>query len=225
MGVVIVIGAAVRMVVVGIGNSGVGRARAGDTWPFSESPPEPRDETPPPCGWRTTAHLAFSLAGRPGAVVATEGLTRHLPDASVTAVLEHERAYLRGRHHLLIAIVDTASAVLSVVPLFRRASVAIRELVEITADVVAVRACGAVAVQTALLGMAQHDTPSPALAMGNDAIDTRVARLRGVTPVLGRTQRTVSCVAAALLAATAPFLVAASLLFAFAMATCHLTGP
>lgn len=48
--------------------------------------------------------LAFSLANGPGVVVATEGLTRHLPALAVVAVLAHERAHLHGRHHLVIGL-------------------------------------------------------------------------------------------------------------------------
>ncbi|HET9140686.1 M56 family metallopeptidase [Actinophytocola sp.] len=168
--------------------------------------------------------LAFSLAGRAGAVVATDGLTRYLPAASVAAVLEHERAHLRGRHHLLIAIVDAASAVLPVVPLFRKAPTAIRELVELTADVAAVRACGVAAVHTALLGVARHDAPGGALAMANDAIDVRLARLQSSTAVPGKTRRAASCGVAAVIATAVPFLTAAALLLAVVAVACSMTG-
>ncbi|MGB3442419.1 MAG: M56 family metallopeptidase, partial [Actinophytocola sp.] len=86
--------------------------------------------------------LAFSMAGRPGVVVATDGLTAHLGETEVAAVFAHERAHLAGRHHLLVAVVDALRVTLPFVPLFRAAPRAIRDLVELAADVAAVRACG-----------------------------------------------------------------------------------
>jgi Zn-dependent protease with chaperone function len=122
--------------------------------------------------------LAFSMAGRPGTVVATEGLTRHLDPGAVAAVLAHERAHLNGRHHLLVAIADAVRATFPFVPLFRDAPRAIRDLVELAADVVAARDCGPVAVRTALLKVTRHGAPSTSLAMAQDAVDLRLARLR-----------------------------------------------
>jgi beta-lactamase regulating signal transducer with metallopeptidase domain len=168
--------------------------------------------------------LAFSVAGHPGAVVATEGLTRHLTAEAVAAVLAHERAHLRGRHHLLIAIVDALSAVLPFVPLFRRAPAVLRELAELAADVAAVRTCGVAAVEAALRGVARHDTPDIALAMAGDAIDTRLARLRHPAAAPGRIRRATTCSAAGTIAALVPFLTAAGLLVAIAMVACPMTG-
>nr|WP_248782549.1 M48 family metalloprotease [Lentzea albidocapillata] len=70
--------------------------------------------------------LAFSLPGKPGLVVATEGLRRHLTPEEVDAVLDHERAHLNGRHHLLVAAADAVAAALPILPLFKRAASSIR---------------------------------------------------------------------------------------------------
>jgi Peptidase family M48 len=225
LGVIIVTVAATRLAVVGVAKYRCRARTSRQHLAVLRVAARPEGRNPTTLWLAHDGPLAFSLAGRPGAVVATEGLTRHLPDASVAAVLEHERAHLRGRHHLLVAVVDTAAAVFSVVPLFRRAPAAMRELVEITADTAAVRACGMVAVRTALLGMALHDNPGPALTLANDATDTRLARLWGLAPVPGRRRRTAFCLTAGFVAATSPFLVATSLLFATAMVLCHVTGP
>lgn len=169
--------------------------------------------------------LAFSLAGRPGAVVATDGLTRHLGADGVAAVLAHEHAHLRGRHHLLVAIIDALSAVLPFVPLFRQAPAAIRRLTELAADVAAVRSCGAHAVRAALRCISRHDAPGVALAMANNAIDLRLDRLDNPTAVsTGRIRRAATCGVAGTLAAMIPFLTGAGLLIAVAVVACSITS-
>lgn len=54
--------------------------------------------------------MAYSVAGRPSLVVATEGLRRSLSDSIVAAVLSHEQAHLRGRHHLLVGLAEVLAA-------------------------------------------------------------------------------------------------------------------
>jgi Zn-dependent protease with chaperone function len=160
--------------------------------------------------------LAFSLAGRPGYVVATEGLTRRLTSEQVGAVLEHERAHLRGRHHTLLAAVDALRCVLPFLPLLRHAPAALRELVELSADVAAVRRHGALALRAALQRVADHgvagETPDSALAAGRDAVDLRLRRLdRAPTPGLP-TVRAARCVAVGIAVGAVPLLVGAGLL-------------
>jgi hypothetical protein len=176
---------------------------------------------PPDVLWLAHATpLAFSMAGRPGVVVATDGLTTHLGATEVAAVFAHERAHLAGRHHLLIAVVDALRGTLPFVPLFRAAPRAIRDLVELCADVAAVRTCGPAAVRTALMTVARHGAPSMALPMAQDAVDLRIARLRHDTPVPGRGGRLVSCGLTALTAVSLPFLAGAGLLIAIAVVMC-----
>jgi Zn-dependent protease with chaperone function len=164
--------------------------------------------------------LAFSMAGRPGVVVATEGLTRHLHQDAVDAVVAHELAHLAGRHHLLVAAADALRTALPFVPLFRQAPRAIRDLVELAADVAAVRACGAAAVRAALLTVTRHGLPSTSLAMAADAVDLRLARLRRRSQPPGRARRVVACGLAGATAATVPFLTATGLLVGIALITC-----
>ena len=164
--------------------------------------------------------LAFSMSGRPGVVVATEGLARHLDQQSVAAVLAHERAHLAGRHHLLVAAADAVHATLPFVPLFRQAPQAIRDLVELAADVAAVRDCGVSAVRTALLGVARHGAPSTALAMAQDAVDLRLARLRHGTRPPGRVRQVVACGLTGVTAAVLPFLAGTGFLLGIAVIVC-----
>lgn len=168
--------------------------------------------------------LAFSMAGRPGVVVATEGLTRHLDPGAVAAVLAHEKAHLAGRHHLLVAIADAVRTTFPFVPLFREAPRAIRDLVELAADVVAARDCGPAAVRTALVKVTRHGAPSTSLAMAQDAVELRLARLRHGARPPGGLRRTVSCGLTAVTAAILPFLAGIGLLLSIAIVTCPLGG-
>jgi Zn-dependent protease with chaperone function len=168
--------------------------------------------------------MAFSMAGRPGVVVATDGLTRHLDPGAVAAVLAHERAHLKGRHHLLVAISDAVRKTFPFVPLFQLAPDAIRRLVELAADVKAARSCGSAAVHAALLRVARHVAPDTALAMAQDAVDLRLARLQHGSELPGRLRRTVSCGLAVVTAAMLPFVVGVSILLGIAVVACPLIG-
>jgi len=164
--------------------------------------------------------LAFSMGGRRGVIVATEGLRCHLDADAVAAVLVHERAHLAGRHHQLIAVADAVRAALPSVPLFRQAPDAIRELVELAADVCATRQCGRRAVRSALLGVSGCGAPASALAMARDAVDVRLARLdQPGLPVAG-VRRVVRCGVAGAAAVVAPFVSGAAFTLAIALVAC-----
>lgn len=164
--------------------------------------------------------LAFSVGGRRGVIVATEGLHRHLGGESVAAVLAHERAHLRGRHHQLLAVADALRAAFPIVPLFQQAPVALRELVEIAADVTATRTHGPAAVRAALVCVSGLGAPGTALAMARDAVPLRLARLNRGTRPPNRARRVASCGAAGLTAALFPFAVAATVVIAAAVVAC-----
>ncbi len=164
--------------------------------------------------------LAFSLAGKPGVVVATDGLHRHLTPAQVEAVLTHERAHLAGRHHLLVTIGDVVAATLPFLPLFKRTAIAVREFVEMAADTTAVRAHGAENVRVALLRVTGHGAPGAALAMSRDAVETRLARLQQRSSAPSRTRRLLSCGLAGATAMVLPAIAAAGALTAFMLLVC-----
>jgi Zn-dependent protease with chaperone function len=169
--------------------------------------------------------LAFSLAGRPGVIVATDGLARHLSEAEVDAVLAHERAHLRGRHHLVVSTMEALAASLPWVPLFRRALAALRELVELVADIAAVRLCGAAAVRAALLTINGPEAPEGSLAMAGDAVPLRLARLDRVPDPRPGWRRAVSCSLAGVTALTLPLLVGAVVLALLGLLSCPLLFP
>lgn len=119
------------------------------------------------------APLAYSVGGRDGAIVATTGVER-LTTSERAAVLAHERAHLRGRHHLIVLAADIVAAALPFVPLFRTAPAAVRVLVELAADAAAARQHGTSTVRAALLSVTGGAIPGHALAMSRDAVDARL---------------------------------------------------
>lgn len=161
--------------------------------------------------------LAFSLSG--GVVVATEGLYRHLPAESVAAVLSHERAHVRGRHHLIVAIAEAVRKALPFVPLFRDAATALRDLVELAADDAAVRVHGVAAVRSALICVSGQ-APGIALAMARQAVDVRLARLDSGAQLVRPVRRALTCVLTGLTATAGPLAGAAVLLLTVGLLTC-----
>jgi hypothetical protein len=139
--------------------------------------------------------LAMSIGGRPGLIIMSDTLHRHLTPAAVTATLEHERAHLRGHHHGLIALADILARALPVIPLLRTAPAAIKDLVELAADARAARRCGPAAVREALCELTGHPAPTLGLAMANRLTETRLTRLAVGTVGGGRAVRAAGCLA------------------------------
>ncbi|SDO58424.1 M56 family metallopeptidase [Lentzea jiangxiensis] len=180
-----------------------------------------REAGAPPTVWLDHERpLAFSLASKPGVVVATEGLHLHLTPSEVDAVLDHERAHLNGHHHLLVAAADAVATALPVLPLFKRAGGTIRELVEMSADMTAARTHGADTVRTALLRVSCHGAPDSALAMGRDAIDARLERLRRRPRTPSRVSRVLSGTLTGLTAVALPLATASTTMFTLMLLTC-----
>jgi Zn-dependent protease with chaperone function len=175
----------------------------------------------PPTLWlQSDRPVAFSLGGRPGTVVLTDGLRRHLPPGGLDAVLAHERAHVRGHHHLLVAVADVLAATFPFVRLFRVAPAALREQVELAADTEAVRACGPDALRAALMGVTGAGSPEGALAMARTAVDVRLRYLAAVSAPPSRLGRFSRCGSLGALLACTPLLATVVLLWALsALAT------
>lgn len=97
--------------------------------------------------------IAYSLGGRDGLIVASQGLAGRLSPRELDAVLAHERAHLRGRHHFLAGCAETLGRVLRFVPLMRELPGAVRLLVELAADRAAAAGYGPETVRSALLSI------------------------------------------------------------------------
>ncbi len=148
--------------------------------------------------------LAYSIGGRGGFVVATDGLTAHLSAREIVAVMAHERAHLTGRHHRILVVTTALARAFAVVPLFARAPAAVAVLLEIAADRAAVTATDAATVRSALVRVAAFasDTPAGSLALAGTALGERLAHLDSGRSSYGGRSR-LRCAAAA----TSTFLV------------------
>jgi beta-lactamase regulating signal transducer with metallopeptidase domain len=174
-----------------------------------------------PTLWLNSSHAtAYSLAGRPSLVVATEGLRRQLPEQSVDAVLAHERAHLSGRHHLLVALAESIAAGLPWLPLARRSPALVRTLVEVSADSVAARAHGAAAVRHALRRMSAAGVPNHALGMAREDLTLRIEALSAEPRGRSELRRIVGSGVAAALAFALPALASAALLGVASVTAC-----
>ncbi|MDA3642553.1 M56 family metallopeptidase [Saccharopolyspora indica] len=167
--------------------------------------------------------MAYSVAGAPGFVVATDGVRDRLgPDAA--AVLEHERAHLRGRHHLLVGLAEALSRSAPWLPLMRRSPELVRTAVELAADRSAAHLHGPGAVRSALLhmsgGRGGGSMPAHALGMADSAVALRLHHLSDLPSAPGKAKRALTSGMAGLTAATLPTLAGIALLPVLAMITC-----
>lgn len=147
--------------------------------------------------------IAVSIGGRPGIIIATEGLRKRLSPAAVEATLEHERAHLRGRHHVLVTVAEILAAALPWCPLLRAAPAATKDLVELAADARAARRCGPEAVRTALRQLTGHRAPAYGLGAASRLVELRISRLTSARGI-GRLMRWSGSTAMALSALTLP---------------------
>ncbi|ACY21851.1 peptidase M48 Ste24p [Gordonia bronchialis DSM 43247] len=126
--------------------------------------------------------MAYCVGGRSGFVVATSALKTDLSPEARAAVLAHEFAHLRSRHHRVVGFCDVMARALPLVPLFRRAPAAVSALAEVDADMVAARTTSSAAVRAALTsigaaGGSAAGGASPALGGAHAGSATRY-RLR-----------------------------------------------
>ncbi|KAB1117918.1 M56 family metallopeptidase [Micromonospora aurantiaca] len=128
--------------------------------------------------WTLVDHATaavYCLPGRPGNVIVTSAAIDTLTADELAAVLGHERAHLRGRHHLLVALAVAFHRALPGLPMAAAAETEIRRLVEHLADDRASKRHGRQAVATAIVRLADR-TPQHALGAAAGAVD-RVRRM------------------------------------------------
>ncbi|MBM4569039.1 M48 family metalloprotease [Rhodococcus hoagii] len=162
--------------------------------------------------------MAYSVSGKPGFVVATEGLSSSLSATEREAVLAHERAHLHGHHHRIVNVVEVLADVFPFVPLFARAPKAVRTIIEIAADHHAARATSAAAVGSALTTVTDAALPRTAGTLGlGDDIELRLWRLRSVAPAA---HSRFACCVAAVGTLALPALIAPIVVLTVSLATC-----
>ncbi|MET9485383.1 M56 family metallopeptidase [Nocardia sp. NPDC006630] len=110
--------------------------------------------------------LAYSVAGRGGYVVVTDGLAHCLTDVQWRAVLAHEHAHLRRFHHHIVGVGQILARAFPWIPLFAAAPAALATLVEFAADRVAADATDPQALSAALHTVAAHAATTPAAPLG-----------------------------------------------------------
>jgi beta-lactamase regulating signal transducer with metallopeptidase domain len=121
--------------------------------------------------------LVYCLPSRTRPIVVSSGALDELEDAELQAVLAHERAHLRRRHHVLLTVVDALAAALAWLPAFRDARRHLPLLLEMTADEVAARRWGRQTVATALRKLAIFPSPAGGLAAGGSTTSQLGRRL------------------------------------------------
>ena len=142
--------------------------------------------------------FALTFPARHGGIVLSTEAVRALDADELAAVLAHESAHLRQRHHLISAVVEGVATHLRWVPLVRAVEAALPHYLEIAADARARRAVGTPALVGALVKLGErthpavphHSCPAALHAAGPERIRELVrpsAGLAGTLPAAGIT--------------------------------------
>lgn len=153
--------------------------------------------------------FVYCLAGRRHRIVMTTAATNMLDEAQLTAVLAHEHAHLRGRHHLVISAAAGLARAFPGLPVFEVARREITRLVELVADDHATRSSHRHSLAEAMLTLSGGAAPAGALAASGSDAASRVRRLIAGHRPLTTWARSVAVTAAVTLIA-APALVLAA---------------
>lgn len=119
----------------------------------------------------------YCLPGRPSRVVVTRGALDVLTEEEMRAVLEHERAHIVGRHHLLHVLAEAFSRAFPGLPLARYAKEQTYLMLEMIADDRALRFHSREALATAMCEVAAGRAPEAALGAGGSGVLTRLRRV------------------------------------------------
>lgn len=137
-------------------------------------------ELPDACVLDHPVPIAYCLPSRSRPIVVSSGALHVLDRNQLEAVLDHERAHLRGRHHLILSLTDAVSGIAPWAGTFRQARPALAQLVEQVADDAAARRHGGAAVSAALRSLAVIACPTATLGAtgtGQEALAERLDRL------------------------------------------------
>lgn len=168
---------------------------------------------------------AYCVPGRGGTVVVTTATLEALDGAQLAAVLQHERAHLRGRHHLVIQTASAVRAAFPFVPAFVWAEGEVGRLVEMLADDAAARHTDRLTLATALVRLAGSATPAGALAAGGQTALVRVRRLAAPAEPLGTVRVTATLLMVAAVALVPLALTVSPALVAMSADYCRIVFP
>jgi hypothetical protein len=124
----------------------------------------------------------YCLPGRRSRVVVTRGALDVLSDAQLRAVLEHEQAHIKGRHHLPRVLVDAFARAFPRLPLARHAKEQTFLLLEMIADDRALRHHSRDALATAMYEVVAGRVPEAALGAGGSGVLVRLRRVLAPQP-------------------------------------------
>jgi hypothetical protein len=136
---------------------------------------------------------AYCLPGRHAHIVLSRGAVNALSNEQLAAVLSHERAHVRARHHLVLIPFAVAAAATGSQWL-RRARDEVRTLVELAADDAAIRRCDRGALASALCRLSVVEPPPLGFAARSGPLTRRVAHVCAV-PTSHRLQATTTALA------------------------------
>jgi Zn-dependent protease with chaperone function len=119
--------------------------------------------------------------GRHRVVISSGALSRLTPGQQ-RAVLAHERAHVRGRHHLILAVSAALARAFPVVPLLTRAAGELAVLAEMAADDAAARRHERSDLAAALVALAGAVSLGTGLTAGGTAAIARIQRLLVPSP-------------------------------------------
>jgi Zn-dependent protease with chaperone function len=168
-----------------------------------------------------TEPMAYCLPGRQSRTVITTGALHSLTPDQVAAVLAHEQAHLRGRHHLVLAGAETLIRAFPHVPLFAQARVEIARLIELLADDVAARRHPRIHIAAALVRLATGRFPAFSLGAGGETALTRVRRMLHPADPLSRRERMAGLISVAVMVAGPAAVAAIPGVSAFLAHHCH----
>jgi Zn-dependent protease with chaperone function len=136
------------------------------------------------------APAAYCLPRGRRRVVISAGALSRLSPGQLHAVLAHERAHLRGHHHLMLAIAAALARAFPAIPLLARAATELAVLAEMTADDAATRHHDPADLAAALVTLATAGSRATTLAAGGPAAIARIQRLVTPPPRPGLAART-----------------------------------
>ena len=126
------------------------------------------------------APYAFCIGGRRHRIVLTSGLLDTLGPVELDAVLAHERAHLRQRHHATLVVCRALFGTIApLCPAFRTALPLVQLYAELCADDGARRRTGPGPLRDALTRLACLPAPAGTLAASAQDVEARLSRLNG----------------------------------------------
>ncbi|WP_328584757.1 M56 family metallopeptidase [Streptomyces sp. NBC_00370] len=120
---------------------------------------------------------AYCLPGRRPRIVISDAALACLRPAQLGAVLEHERAHIAGRHHLVLAVADAFRLVFRGLSLARNASQQTALLLEMAADDRALHTYPRHVLASAVVELAAARTPVGSLAASGPTAVIRMRRI------------------------------------------------